>query len=73
MGPNAHLLTFPVDHGKTLNLVAFKTNSEPWPDFQHLTRRAKREDALRDFEGFGPNVIKLLNLTKPELDVVSIY
>lgn len=72
MGPNAHLLTFPVDHGNTLNMVAFKTNSEPWPDPQRLTRRATREDALKDYEGFGPNVMKLLNLTKPDLDVVSI-
>lgn len=73
MGPNAHMLTFPVDHGKTLNMVAFKTNSEPWPDAQRLTRPAKRERALEDYEGFGPNVIKLLNLTKPDLDVVSIW
>ncbi|KAJ9196335.1 hypothetical protein DTO164E3_6391 [Paecilomyces variotii] len=73
MGPNAHMLTFPVDHGKTLNMVAFKTNSEPWPDAQRLTRPAKRERALEDYEGFGPNVIKLLNLTKPDLDVWAIF
>ncbi|GAD92951.1 salicylate hydroxylase, putative [Paecilomyces variotii No. 5] len=73
MGPNAHLLTFPVDHGNTLNMVAFKTNSEPWPDSQRLTRRATREDALKDYEGFGSNVIKLLNLTKPDLDVWAIF
>lgn len=54
-------------------MVAFKTNSEPWPDAQRLTRPAKRERALEDYEGFGPNVIKLLNLTKPDLDVVSIW
>ncbi|KIX01231.1 uncharacterized protein Z518_08956 [Rhinocladiella mackenziei CBS 650.93] len=73
LGPNAHVLTFPVDLGKTLNLVAFKTTSQPWPDSQRLTRRANRAEALSDFKGFGQNVIKLLNLTKPDLDVWAIF
>jgi salicylate hydroxylase len=65
------MLTFPVKHGQTLNIVAFRTTSDDWPDFQKLTRTASREDVLRDHEGYGPNVIKLLELTNPELDVVS--
>ena len=65
------MLTFPVKHGQTLNIVAFRTTSDDWPDFQKLTRTASREDALRDHEGYGLNVIKLLELTNPELDVVS--
>ena len=65
------MLTFPVAHGKILNIVAFHTNSEPWPDPLRLTRKAERAEALRDFEGFGPNVVALLKLTKPDLDCVS--
>ena len=71
MGHDGHILTFPVNHGKTLNMVAFRTTTDEWPDFSRLTRKATREDALRDYEGFGPNVINLLKLTNPELDVVS--
>ena len=67
------MLTFPVNHGKTLNIVAFHTSSDEWPDYSKLTRKATREDALRDYEGFGPNVINLLKLTQPELDVVSTF
>lgn len=73
MGPGGHMLTFPVNHGKTLNVVAFKTNPDDWPDHEHLTRPAKREDALRDFEGYGHDVISLLNLCKPELDCWAIF
>lgn len=73
MGPNGHMLTFPVNHGQTLNIVAFRTVTDGWPDFQKLTRSAKREDALRDHDGYGPNVINLLKLTQPDLDVVSSY
>ena len=71
MGPNGHVLTFPVNHGQTLNIVAFRTSPDDWPDFNRLTRPAKREDALRDYEGYGSNVVSLLKLTKPDLDVVS--
>lgn len=73
MGPGGHVLTFPVNHGEILNIVAFKTTEEDWPDYQRLTRPAKREDALRDFAQYGPNVLALLNLTKPELDVWAIF
>lgn len=30
MGPNNHVLTFPVNHGKTLNIVAFHTSAADW-------------------------------------------
>ena len=73
MGPNNHVLTFPVNHGQILNIVAFHTSDEDWPDYQKLTRSAKREDALRDFDGYGPNVVALLKLTKPDLDCWAIF
>ncbi|KIW64865.1 hypothetical protein PV04_07170 [Phialophora macrospora] len=73
MGPDGHVLTFPVNHGKTLNIVAFRTTPDDWPDFNRLTRPAKRDDALRDFAEYGSNVIKLLKLTKPDLDVWAIF
>ena len=71
MGPDGHVLTFPVNHGKILNIVGFRTTSEDWPDSTRLTRHAKRSDALRDYSGYGSNVTRLLELTKPDLDVVS--
>ncbi|KAK5076229.1 hypothetical protein LTR64_006293 [Lithohypha guttulata] len=73
MGPNNHVLTFPVNHGKILNIVAFHTAQTDWPDYQRLTRPAKQQDALKDFEGYGPNVIELLKLTKPDLDIWAIF
>lgn len=71
MGPGAHVLTFLVQHGAFMNVVAFKTNAEDWPDYNRLTRPAKREDALRDFAEFGPSITALLELAKSELDCVS--
>ncbi len=72
MGPDRHVLTFPVDHGATLNLVAFVTSHEPWPaDVAALTLPATKEEALKDFAGFGPNVLKLIQLIKSTPDRVS--
>ncbi|KAH8587905.1 hypothetical protein B0O99DRAFT_747236 [Bisporella sp. PMI_857] len=73
MGYGGHVLTFPVNHGNTLNIVAFKTSSENWPDSQRLTRPGRREDLLHDFEGYKPNIIKLLKLISPTLDVWAIF
>ena len=71
MGPGGHVLTFPVNHGKILNIVAFKTDPEEWTDLQKLTKTAERKDLLRDFGHYGKETVNLLGLTKPTLDVVS--
>jgi salicylate hydroxylase len=73
LAEDGHVLTFPVNHGKILNIVAFRTTSNDWQDHSRLVRPAKQEDALKDFEGAGANVIGLLKLTKPDLDMVSPF
>lgn len=65
------MLTFNVAGGKTMNIVAFRTDPNDWPDHTRLTKSAKREQALKDFEGWGSDVTELLKLTKPDLDVVG--
>ena len=55
-----------------MNVVAFRTSEDDWRDNSRLTKPAKREDALRDFEGYGDNVMSVLKLADPELDIVSI-
>lgn len=71
MGKGGHILTFPVNRGQTLNVVAFHTTSNDWPDASKLTAPATRQDALRDFAGFGDTITSLLKLSKEDLDIVS--
>lgn len=73
MGPGGHVLTFPVRHGKTLNIVAFHTSDEDWPDHSRLTRPGTKEDALRDFEGYSDDVIRLIESCEPNMDVWGIF
>ena len=72
MGPSGHILTFPIDHGRIMNVVAFRTTKDDWPDHSKLTMPSTREDAMQDFSGFAPYIKKLLELAKPELDIVSV-
>ncbi|KAL4803787.1 hypothetical protein BDV18DRAFT_39465 [Aspergillus unguis] len=73
MGPGNHVLTFPVNAGKTLNIVAFHTTEEEWKEYPRLTRDGTRDEALRDFAGYGPNVTKLLKLCEPKLSIWAIF
>ncbi|KAH7110673.1 putative salicylate hydroxylase, partial [Dactylonectria macrodidyma] len=73
MGKGGHVLTFPVNHGNTLNVVAFHTTSSDWPDNSKLVAQATREDALRDFAGFGDTVTSLLKLATPSLETWAIF
>lgn len=72
MGHGGHVLTFPVNHGKMVNVVAFHTTDTDWADPTKLTAPASRADALSDFAGFGDTVTKLLQLAESKLDTVSI-
>lgn len=65
------MLTFPINHGQTMNVVAFRTTDKAWEDSSKLTAPATREDALRDFAKFGDNVKRVLEHAEPELDIVS--
>ncbi|KAJ5702329.1 hypothetical protein N7488_009877 [Penicillium malachiteum] len=73
IGPRNHILTFPVDHGETLNIVAFHTDDGDWKEYPNLTRSGTREEALTDFAAFGGNITSLLKLCDEELQVWAIY
>lgn len=70
MGPDGHVLTFQVNHGEKLNIVAFRTDPNEWSDPNKMTKTAHRQDALDDFEGYNSLVRNLLKLTEETLSVV---
>lgn len=73
LGPDGHILTFPIDKGETLNVVAFTTTREGWPDLHKSTRAATRQDALNDFAGWGKNVTHILSLLNDDVDIWAIF
>lgn len=73
MGKDGHVLTFPVDHGETFNMVAFKVDPGEWPSSDKLTLPATREQVLEDFKGFGQTVHKIIEMLEPQLDRWAIF
>lgn len=58
LGPGAHLVTYPIDHHGTLNLVAVtrgKLSSTGWSQI------GSRAELLTSFQGWAPPVQRLLN------------
>ncbi|KAH7233330.1 hypothetical protein BKA59DRAFT_427890, partial [Fusarium tricinctum] len=73
MGPDGHVLTFQVNHGEKLNIVAFRTDPNEWSDPSKMTKTAHRQDALDDFKGYNSLVRNLLKLTEETLSVWAIF
>jgi salicylate hydroxylase len=68
LGEHGHLLTFPIEKGKTMNVVAFRSKADgKWED-ERWVLPMNKEDMFNDFEGWGQNVQKILSLMeKPDV------
>ena len=61
-GYHGHMLTFPIERGKTMNVVAFRTSETgKWEDERWVVPM-KREEMERDFENWGQDVKSVLSL-----------
>ncbi|KAL2005170.1 hypothetical protein VTN00DRAFT_3020 [Thermoascus crustaceus] len=69
MGRHGHVLTFPVDQGRLMNVVAFRTNpSTHWPSDLAWVKPVPKETMLTDFSTWNPTVKSILSLmTKTEI------
>ncbi|KAH8676635.1 hypothetical protein BGZ60DRAFT_447047 [Tricladium varicosporioides] len=68
LGHHGHVLTFPIENGDTMNVVAFRSKKGGvWED-ERWVLPMKKEDMFRDFEGWGESVMKILPLMeKPDV------
>jgi salicylate hydroxylase len=67
-GYHGHILTFPIEQGRTMNVVAFKTSkTKKWEDDRWVLPM-KREDMENDFQDWGQQVKSILSLMeKPDV------
>ena len=74
LGPNAHVLTFPVAMGSVLNLVAFVTDPKDWKAQDgKFTAPASKSEVVAAFADFGPAVRAVIDLLPDELDKWAIF
>jgi salicylate hydroxylase len=50
LGPKGHVLTYPIDHGKSMNVIAFKNQYTPW-EHEEWVLKNKGAEFKHDFEG----------------------
>lgn len=63
VGYDGHVLTFPIEKGKIMNVVAFRTKKDGiWENDQEWIQSATREDMEHDFERWGKHVKAILNM-----------
>jgi salicylate hydroxylase len=62
LGYNGHVLTFPIESGKTMNVIAVRSNDAWLPEGSEWIVPTSREAMLRDFSEWGPDVKKIMQL-----------
>ncbi|KAK6956529.1 hypothetical protein Daesc_001807 [Daldinia eschscholtzii] len=70
MGYHRHLLTFPIEKGKTMNVVAF-SSCDTWTD-PHWVVKASKEKMLADYSTWGPAVNSIIN-SMEKRDVWALF
>lgn len=73
-GYHGHVITMPIEHGATMNVVAFRTKPDgKWED-ERWVLPTRKEDMRADFKGFGPSVRDILSLVQtPDLWALFDY
>ncbi|KAH9207994.1 putative salicylate hydroxylase [Leptodontidium sp. 2 PMI_412] len=61
LGPNGHVLTFPIEHGNTMNVVAFQTGTGSWEQERWVLPTPK-EDRMQDFAQWNEKVLHILDI-----------
>ena len=63
LGRHGHVLTFPIENGETMNVVAFQTKMDgKWED-ERWVLPMKKEDMFSDFEGWGDSVEQIISVS----------
>ncbi|PYH65942.1 uncharacterized protein BO88DRAFT_470262, partial [Aspergillus vadensis CBS 113365] len=73
LGPDAHALTFPLDHGSLLNVVAFVTDPNRWPYADCWTAQGNKADVAAAFSRFGPTMRTIINLLPDPIDRWAVF
>jgi salicylate hydroxylase len=63
MGHHGHVLTFPIDKGETLNVVAFRTKADGKWEKPAWVLPSTSEEMFKDFVGWGDKVQSILKVS----------
>lgn len=72
LGPNTHLVTYPLEQGKSINMVAISRGTNPGETWAGRDTAAARQDLLRQFSGWHPDIRTILR-TAPEMTYWPLF
>lgn len=73
IGPKAHVLHFPVVNQTMMNVVAFVSDSEKWPDDNKLDVLANRADLEVAFSDWGLPVRSIIQFLPEQLNKWAVF
>lgn len=63
LGPGGNVLTYPIDHGRTMNIVAFRDKPDGVWEHDHWVLKNQGKEMKRDFDGWGKPVQSVLQVS----------
>lgn len=72
LGPKTHLVTYPLEHGKTINMVAISRGANPGETWAERESAAARQNLLTQFSGWHRDIITILRST-PEMTYWPLF
>ena len=73
IGPNAHLIHYPVANQKMINATAFISDPDDWTDDKQMVAPGFRTVVEDAFAGWNPCVRALINLLPEKLDKWAVF
>ncbi|CAG8220313.1 unnamed protein product [Penicillium salamii] len=73
VGPNAHLIHYPVANQTVVNVAAFVSDPNDWTDQTSLTSPATRMEAMKDFAGWSSCVRALIGFLPKRIDRWAMF
>ena len=64
VGPHGHVLIFPVEHGKTINVVAFRTKLDGKWESKDWVVPMKDKEMFEDYKGWNKELLEFLAVSQ---------
>lgn len=73
VGPNAHVLHYPVANETLVNIAAFVSDPDEWTDGKNLVKPASRAEMEKDFENWNPCVRAIASFLPEHIDKWALF
>lgn len=73
VGPRAHLIHYPVANETMVNVAAFVSDPNEWPDKSSLVGPATRKEAMQYFDSWNPSLRAVLGFMPENIDRWAMF